>query len=230
MNTSQKPNATVVDFKAQASLRELRQLVEIATREPTLERYDRVLLLVANLDQARRILLGVLSLPPEGGARSLELRKRAQRQADDLDHAKDEILELLTALTKIVAAKNGAASTKQGKKIIKDLRTGEPVEYEKTSQQPGSAVPDPHIPSPAKNETVGRVSYLPPSRDGKKAVVAYVEPQLAQGLKQVAGMHGQSVQEYLTELIEKDLAAKQSPKYLEQLVHRMAKRFGPSQA
>ncbi len=55
-----------------------------------------------------------------------------------------------------------------------------------------------------------RVSYLPPSREGKKAIVAYVDPLVAQGLKIVAGVYGQSVQEYLSGLVERDISEKQS--------------------
>jgi hypothetical protein len=142
------------------------------------------------------------------------------------DEIADELVPLLVWLE---AACNDGVLTKTtpdladaGRSLLRSL---EWMRYD-------DPMPKPSPTSGARGEITRptRTSYLPPSRDGKKAVVAYIDPKLAKGLKSVAGMHGQSVQEYLAELIEKDLAAKQSPKYLEQLVKRMAKRLGPTQS
>ena len=72
-----------------------------------------------------------------------------------------------------------------------------------------------------------RVSYLRTYREGKKAVVAYVDPRVAQGLKIVAGVHGQSVQEYLSGLVEKDIAAQRIPGQLAEAIRQVTERQPP---
>ncbi len=48
-------------------------------------------------------------------------------------------------------------------------------------------------------------NYPQASRAGKKALVTYLEPQLAQRVKFVASIQGQTVQDYVSALIENDV-------------------------
>ena len=64
----------------------------------------------------------------------------------------------------------------------------------------------------------GRQSYQPPSRAGKKGVVVYLDPETAKDARVVAALNGMSTQEYLSKLIEEDIASRVGPTRLEQTV------------
>jgi hypothetical protein len=69
-----------------------------------------------------------------------------------------------------------------------------------------------------------RVSHVPPSREGKKGVVLYLEPPLVEGLKIIAGIHGQSMHEYLAGVVEKDIAAQRVPGQLAGAIRQVTQR------
>jgi hypothetical protein len=77
----------------------------------------------------------------------------------------------------------------------------------------------------AAKAATGRTSYQPPSRAGKKGIVVYVEPATANDIRVVAAMKGLSTQEYLSGLIERDIAAHVSPTRIEDTVKSTVSRL-----
>ena len=70
-------------------------------------------------------------------------------------------------------------------------------------------------------------SNVAPSRAGKKGILFHVEPELAEGLKIIAGLHGQSIEKYMKGLVIKDIAAQRVPGQLAEAIREIAERLSP---
>ena len=77
------------------------------------------------------------------------------------------------------------------------------------------------------NSAHAHVSNVAPSRAGKKGILFHIEPELAEGLKIIAGIHGQSMEKYMKGLVIKDLAAQRIPRQLAEAIRQVTERQPP---